>query len=244
MNIRMDILNYYMHELTSEELANFDNLTEYDLRLIVNRIWHNFLSNDFKLGEKFKFLGTFLSPIELIEEENITGRDYGYVRLLSSDDLSFTSDEMDLITDIDWTKAKKLYLPVHFKGKSFYIEGGVSFKGIMVANNGEGVINPAVDYAKNNPLNLPFYNLDLRYYGIENKIDYNKIVLDVICYYIIDEYQAMDFKLRKELIKKYRKFITSSYSSMREYCTGEEILEFMVKHIRLKERNVEIQTKI
>ena len=41
MNIKTDILNYYMHELTSEELANFDNLTEENIRLIVNRIWHN-----------------------------------------------------------------------------------------------------------------------------------------------------------------------------------------------------------
>lgn len=108
---------------------------------------------------------------------------------------------MDLITDIDWTKTKKLYLPIHFKGKSFYIKDGLNFKALMVANYGEGVISPAVDYAKDNPLNLPFYNLDLRYYGVETKIDYDKIVLDVICYYIIEEYQTMDFKLRKELIK-------------------------------------------
>lgn len=103
---KTDILNYYMHELTSEELANFDNLTEENIRLIVNRIWHNFLSSDFKLGESFKFLGTFLSPIELIEDDNIMGRNEGYIRLISSEDLSFTADEMDLITDIDWTKTK------------------------------------------------------------------------------------------------------------------------------------------
>ena len=94
------------------------------------------------------------------------------------------------------------------------------------------------------PLNLPFYNLDLRYYGVETKIDYDKIVLDVICYYIIEEYQTMDFKLRKELIKKYRKFIISSYSSMKDYCTSEEILEFMVKHIKLKEKNIDKQAQI
>ena len=143
MNIKMDILNYYMHELTSEELANFDNLTEENIRLIVNRIWHNFLSSDFKLGESFKFLGTFLSPIELIEDDNIMGRDEGYIRLISSEDLSFTADEMDLITDIDWTKTKKLYLPIHFKGKSFYIKGGLNFKALMVANYGEGEIGRA-----------------------------------------------------------------------------------------------------
>ena len=244
MNIKTDILNYYMHELTSEELANFDNLTEENIRLIVNRIWHNFLSSDFKLGESFKFLGTFLSPIELIEDDNIMGRDEGYIRLISSEDLSFTADEMDLITDIDWTKTKKLYLPIHFKGKSFYIKGGLNFKALMVANYGEGVISPAVDYAKDNPLNLPFYNLDLRYYGVETKIDYDKIVLEVICYYIIEEYHTMDFKLRKELIKKYRKFIISSYSSMKDYCTSEEILEFMVKHIKLKEKNIDKQAQI
>lgn len=34
------------------------------------------------------------------------GRDEGYIRLISSEDLSFTADEMDLITDIDWTKTK------------------------------------------------------------------------------------------------------------------------------------------
>ena len=156
----------------------------------------------------------------------------------------FTADEMDLITDIDWTKTKKLYLPIHFKGKSFYIKGGLNFKALMVANYGEGVISPAVDYAKDNPLNLPFYNLDLRSYGVETKIDYDKIVLDVICYYIIEEYHTMDFKLRKELIKKYRKFIISSYSSMKDYCTSEEILEFMVKHIKLKEKNIDKQAQI
>lgn len=54
----------------------------------------------------------------------------------------------------------------------------------------------------------------------------------------------MDFKLRKELIKKYRKFIISSYSSMKDYCTSEEILEFMVKHIKLKEKNIDKQAQI
>lgn len=117
MNIKTDILNYYMHELTSEELANFDNLTEENIRLIVNRIWHNFLSSDFKLGESFKFLGTFLSPIELIEDDNIMGRDEGYIRLISSEDLSFTADEMDLITDIDWTKLKNYIYQYTSKGK-------------------------------------------------------------------------------------------------------------------------------
>lgn len=97
MNIKTDILNYYMHELTSEELANFDNLTEENIRLIVNRIWHNFLSSDFKLGESFKFLGTFLSPIELIEDDNIMGRDEGYIRLISSEDLSLQQMKWTLL---------------------------------------------------------------------------------------------------------------------------------------------------
>lgn len=94
---KTDILNYYMHELTSEELANFDNLTEENIRLIVNRIWHNFLSSDFKLGESFKFLGTFLSPIELIEDDNIMGRNEGYIRLISSEDLSLQQMKWTLL---------------------------------------------------------------------------------------------------------------------------------------------------
>lgn len=62
MDIKLDILNYYMHKLTEYELENFDNLTEIEIRNIVNRIWKSYLSENFTLGESFKFLGTFLSP--------------------------------------------------------------------------------------------------------------------------------------------------------------------------------------
>ena len=67
MNIKTDILNYYMHELTSEELANFDNLTEENIRLIVNRIWHNFLSSDFKLGESYIYQYTSKEKVSILK---------------------------------------------------------------------------------------------------------------------------------------------------------------------------------
>lgn len=243
MDIKLDILNYYMHKLTEYELENFDNLTEIEIRNIVNRIWKSYLSENFTLGESFKFLGTFLSPIELIEDD-VLDKSEGYISLINSENLPQTTGEMTLITDIDWTKADKVYLPIHFKNKSFYIKGGLNFKAFMVANIGEGIINSAVDYAKDNPFNLPFYNLDLRYYLKDIKPDYDQIVREVICYYIMEEYHKMDFKLRKELEKKYRKFITSSFSSMKDYCTGEEMLDFMFKHIKLKETKLDKQIEI
>ena len=243
MDIKLDILNYYTNKLTEYEQENFDNLTETEIRNIVNRIWKSYLSESFTLGESFKFLGTFLSPIELIEDD-VLDKSEGYVSLINSENLRQTTGEMTLITDIDWTKANKIYLPIHFKNKSFYITGGLNFKAFMVANIGEGIINSAVNYAKDNPFNLPFYSLDLWYYLNDIKPDYNQIVREVICYYIIEEYHKMDFKLRKELEKKYRKFITNSFSSMKEYCTGEEMLDFMLEHIKLKEKSLDKQIKI
>lgn len=242
--LRLDILNYYMYELTQDELDNFDSLSDEEIRAIVNRIWGRYLNKDFVSGNSFRYLGTFVSPLELIECDDLLDRDEGYVRLLSSDKLDFVLDEMDLITEIDWTKAQKVLLPIHFKNSSYYIRGGLSFRALLVANEGEGIISPAVDYAEDNPLGLPFYNLDLTVYDKDRKVDYEKIVLDVICYYILQEHHKMDFALRKVLIKKYRKFIISTYSSMREYCTSEEMLNFMFKHIREKEMPIEKNPKL
>lgn len=242
--LRIDILNYYMDKLTEEELANYSYLSDEEIIRIVNRLWKQFLSKDFVPGGSFKFLGTFVSPLELLECDDILDRDEGYVRLLSSDKLNFVLDEMDLITEIDWSKAQKVLLPIHFKDSSHYIRGGLSFRALLVANEGESVISPAVDYAEDNPLGLPFYNLDLTVYDKDRKVDYEKIVLDVICYYILQEHHKMDFALRKVLIKKYRKFIISTYSSMREYCTSDEMLNFMFKHIREKEMPIEKNPKL
>lgn len=235
MNIKKDLLNYYMHELTTEELENYDNLTEENIREIANRIWKNFLSENFALGKSFKLLGMFVSPIELISED-LSERKEGYVKIISNDNLNFYEDEIDFIINIDWTKTKEIYLPVHFKKSSHYIKGGITYKAVLAPNNGEGIINPAVDYAIDNPYGLPFYNLDLTYYDPSRKPDNNKIVLDVICHYIIRTYNKMDFELRKVLIKKYRKFIISSFNTMKEYCTGEEMLQFMENHIKIHEK--------
>lgn len=236
MDIKKDLLNYYMHELTDEELENFDSLTDEAIRLIANRIWENFLNKDFELGKSFKFLAMFACPIELIKDNNSYDQKEGYVKLISNNDLNFYCDEVDFIVDIDWTKTNKVYLPIHFKKGSYFITGGINYKAVLAVNNGEGVISSAVDYAMSKPYGLPFYNLDLTYYDETRKPDNNKIVLDVICHYIINEHHKMDFDLRKTLMKKYRKFIITSFTSMREYCTSEEMLEFMENHIRIHEK--------
>lgn len=225
--IRNKLITIYKDYLNEDEINNINKLSEYDIRVIVARIWGMYLTKpeNYIPKKNFHFLTCFVSPTLLgyseIEDKYDELIDYQGTKLelLSQNNLkdSFLG-ECGFICDIDFLHIKKLFLPDDFKDGYLYIPFKAYPSALFNVNMGEGKASGEYDIAKEiaETLDIPFLSFNKKDYDSNfkmSKIEEKSFVTNIICLYILERYHKMDLNLRDQLVKKYQTYVLKKYQA-------------------------------
>jgi hypothetical protein len=233
------IKKYYTNYLTGAELASLSNISEFNLRILVNKIWESYLSNilKFKNGEPFKFLAIDLSTAQDVSADDYINKEQK-ISLFDSQSIKpcmFSLNYLlNLLVTVDFEDTDQIYLPVDFEQGDHFITGRIIPQAIIggefipydVLNN----IERGSEFANN--LEVPFLITNLNQYP-NCKFDVKTFTKTIISTYLMDKseynsksevfYQNNQKRIR-ELIQKQIKrkgliddeFIGKIYSLLNE----------------------------
>ena len=187
------------------------NISDEIVVSFVNDIWRRFLSED-------NYLVIPISQLSNIDslEEFLKNSVYGF-RILNKDTVKIIpAGEIGLIVNVDWMESDKIYMPDELFNTK-YFRAYPNIVGVYSVNNGEGILSSSYENALHiaQTLDIPFTSFDKHDYDATYEMDYDSLVSDVICTYLIKSVGKLEMDLRDKLIRKYGNAIITAYRMLK-----------------------------
>ncbi len=218
------IKNDYKEYLIEEDQFILDNNPiEYNIRVIVNKIWDKYLTNPFEHDDKnFRYLvkkNDIVFP-EIIDfsELPVFQDEVHFLEILSSENILTEKDgRVGFVVKTNWFNSNKILLPDDLQN-GVYVRTTLTPRALFSINIGEGKVNASYELASiiSEENDILFLDLNLRKYISNYKLglgDKQQIINGFVSYYLIgkkdftniDEHERLRAKYGTYIIKKYNK---------------------------------------
>lgn len=175
----------------------------------VNSVWDKFLKEGYYIAMPLSSLIT--NDIE----EILNSKSYGF-KIIGNEIIKVLPlGEVGLIVNIDWKNSDEVYMPDELY-KVKYISTIPNIVGVYSINNGEGKVSSHYQNALklSDILNVPFLSFNKHDYDPTYEMEYDTLVSDVICLYLMNKTYDININDRDRLIEKYQDDIIKTYKML------------------------------